>query len=768
MIVLNSIKSFSKKNYAVLIILLFSINSFASKLNPPQFFKSFCQSYDTVGFYKNIYELESNYEAYNHPTVLETLLKCEKLSNILTVNQLSRLYFVIKKHYDFNGNKALSFDYALKLYKLLIDKQENENILWILIDIGNIFYEGDDFENALKYYNNAEEVAILKKQYHALAVINVNYGLIDVEKGKFEKALFYLRKSNSYRFKAENIKMIADNYLKMAAIYLKMKQPDSCLFFIQKAQYYYNHEGSTTVSLNEIPCKINAVYAKLYFYKKDYRLALTYIQKAKEYCRKKNLILKYIDYVYVETDIYLAQKRQTEAINCLNELLVLLRNEDFNDEHVVIYKLLGTIYFSKGDFFNANIAYTKYIEVEKNRENSNVNSKLNLIKSVSEMYENNLKIQDSKEKLDFEKMSYQLNINEKSTSILVIIISAITFFAFCILLWTQRNRKLQLGILHRKIVDQNIEINESSRELEKSNYLKDKIFSIIAHDLRNPLNRLLVELAILKSSSNDYAQIRRMESSLKETIELFEGLLEWSKLDGKKNTYNPIKINLQACFANTVKFYEPEILNKGITVQMDLKANFVFADLHIIQILFRNLVSNGIMFATKNEERKVIEFKSRQINAKTVEIYISNSGPAFSQELISEFYTQNESEISKSSGLGLSICRLLAKLCGWKIEIGNVSDFMGAFLTIQIPVFDSDQHTDKLNFNEFHIEDDYREKLLAFKKYKFYQITHIRRLIKQFEMIEDAQVKLWLEQVTLVVNEGDEIEFLILLSMLDT
>jgi signal transduction histidine kinase len=317
------------------------------------------------------------------------------------------------------------------------------------------------------------------------------------------------------------------------------------------------------------------------------------------------------------------------------------------------------------------------------------------------------------------------------------------------------------------MVDQNLEISLNSEELEKSNHLKDKLFSIIAHDLRNPLNRMLVELAILKKAIRKDEQIDRMEITLKETIELFEGLLQWSKIDGKKNIYNSTKINLNDCILKTLKFYENEILKRQISIEIDLKVNFVYADVNIINTVFKNLISNGILYAAKSDDKRIIEIKAKQISSKTVEIYVSNSGPIFSKELISEFYQQDENIISTSSGLGLSICKLLAELCGWKIDIGNISDQGGAYLTMEIPIYNAESLYSSMNAEKLNFPEEIRIQLKDLKKYKFYQISQIRHTIKSFRDIEHAQAQEWIDQIDLAVNEGNEVEYLHLLSLLD-
>lgn len=767
MVLLQRVKFDLNKTFLLLVAWLFTTNLYATEIQPIQFLKTFNQTKDTVGLYKNLYELEINFDYYNEPELIVELLKSGKLAEELNAIQLSQIYFVTKKYYDANGNKSMSFEYALKIYRLLIKTKKDENLIWILIDLGNIFYGQNDYENAQNFYQKAENIALNEKKYHQLAVIHLNYALIHSKRKSYQEALREMRISNSFRLKSENIKMISDNYIKMSEIYLKIDQKDSCLYYLKQAQFIYKYKGIPTTILVEIPNMIDLTYAKYYLHVKDYDKALISIAKARKYSKNRTLVFAYIEDMVVESEIYLAQKKYEESIDVLNQLLIFLKENDIQDERISIYKRLGSIYSMKGDWVNANLAYSNYIKLEKILDNSNVKSKLNVIRSVSEMYESDLKIRESKEKLEIEKLNYQLTIDEKNTSIIIIVVSSVSFFVFFILFLTQRNSKRRLKILHQKMVDQNLEIGLNSKELEKSNYLKDKLFSIIAHDLRNPLNRMLVELAILKKSLQGDPQIRQMEVTLKETIELFEGLLQWSKLDGKKNIYQPAKMNLKDCINKTLKYYEPEIAESKIEVKINLQVNFVFADLNIIQTLFKNLVSNGILFVSKTDEKRIIEIECKKINPKMVQIYISNSGPKFSEDLISEFYIQDENIISKSSGLGLSICKLLSKLCGWKIDIGNLDQRQGAYLTIEVPSAENQEDSHLFSISELKFEAEYKSQLMAFRMHKFYQISQIRMLLRKFNSIDDEDVKLWLRLLDKAVNEGNEEAYLNLLLMLD-
>lgn len=116
MVLLQRVKFDLNKTFLLLVAWLFTTNLYATKIQPIQFLKTFNQTKDTVGLYKNLYELEINFDYYNEPELIVELLKSGKLAEELNAIQLSQIYFVTKKYYDANGNKSMSFEYALKIY----------------------------------------------------------------------------------------------------------------------------------------------------------------------------------------------------------------------------------------------------------------------------------------------------------------------------------------------------------------------------------------------------------------------------------------------------------------------------------------------------------------------------------------------------------------------------------------------------------------------------------------------------------------------------
>ncbi len=738
------------------------------KEKPIYILHRFNTTLDTTTLSRCLSYLNENFDQNSSPELVQELLKATKTAEKLNIHYISGLYSILKKYYDGINNKSKSFEYALKIYKLLSKTSQQEDLLWILVDIGNIFYNENDYEQATIFYNRAENIAKRGTDKYPLSVIYMNYGLVQADQGNHKEALKYYKISCKYREQSDNIKVISNTYIKIANTYLKLGQPESCLRYIQLAEDYYYNKGEKTAILMDMPDYIDFTYAEYYAYFKQYEKAFYHIRRAEDYCIKNGIIEEYIVDVDAESNYFFDQGQYQEAIRCISRLIPLLKRNEMLEEQKMLYKKLGKFYSASKEYAKADEAMKYYMELDDSLDFTILKSQLNMIRSISAVYESDATLQQTKKNLHIAKLNSRLSVRDRNTSIIVTLLAVLAITILLTLFMNLRSNRKKLLNIHEKLISQNREISENSAELEATNQLKDKLFSIIAHDLRNPLNRMLVELAIVKKSIAEKHLTTHMERTLKETIELFEGLLQWSKLDNKQNVYSPSKINLNDNINKVLSMYASEINARGIRVTKSTEPLFIFADQNIIQTLLRNLISNGIMFATKNEKNRVFEIEVYEIADSKVEIVVSNSGPKFSDETIAEFYSQDEYIMSSHTNLGLSICKLLAKMCNWHIEIENYTDRDGIFLTLQIPQFVSRKPAlRKIIDPAFVLPAEFVDKLSGLKAYRFYQTSQIRAFLKSLDEIPDGTVRIWIENLEEAVHEGDEQTYKKLIEILD-
>jgi two-component system, sensor histidine kinase and response regulator len=211
-------------------------------------------------------------------------------------------------------------------------------------------------------------------------------------------------------------------------------------------------------------------------------------------------------------------------------------------------------------------------------------------------------------------------------------------------------------------------------ELKISNETKNKLLSILAHDLRSPLGSIQNYLEILSELSSDEIDRQSIESSLlnetKNTQLMLSNLLLWSKTQMEGVSVNLLPINLKDSILPAIKLQQSIASEKKIKIEENInKSIMVLADRDMLQLVIRNLVNNAVKFTAAGGQI-IIETK---IEGNICLITISDNGRGIPYEIQQDLFslgvkstygTQNE----KGVGLGLSLCKEFTELQNGKIH----------------------------------------------------------------------------------------------------
>ncbi len=230
---------------------------------------------------------------------------------------------------------------------------------------------------------------------------------------------------------------------------------------------------------------------------------------------------------------------------------------------------------------------------------------------------------------------------------------------------------------------------EKAEELKISNETKNKLLSILAHDLRAPLGSIQNYLEILAELNSDEIDRQTIEASLlnetKNTQQMLSNLLLWSKTQMEGVTVNLLPVNLKESILPAIRAQQSIAVEKKIKIEENInKSIMVLADRDMLQLVIRNLVNNAVKF-TETGGSIGIEAK---IEGSICLITITDTGRGipyemqkdlFSLGVKSTFGTQNE----KGVGLGLSLCKefteLQSGIIRFETEPGKGTSFFISF-----------------------------------------------------------------------------------------
>jgi len=249
-------------------------------------------------------------------------------------------------------------------------------------------------------------------------------------------------------------------------------------------------------------------------------------------------------------------------------------------------------------------------------------------------------------------------------------------------------------ITARKLAER--EIITKNKSLEKLNVEKDKLFSIVSHDLRSPMNGILGLTGMIMSEIESFSKdhIREMAQSIHTSansiVQLLQGLLEWSQLQRGNGIYNPQTIVLSKPVQRCINLLNEPAKAKKITMVCDVPDNIsVHADNHMIEAIFRNLISNSIKFTPKGGQ---IEISAKESEPHSVVISIKDDGIGMNKAILDNLFSlsakinRKGTEGELSSGLGLIMCKELIEKNGGRIwadsEEGKGSTF---YFTLLMP-----------------------------------------------------------------------------------
>jgi signal transduction histidine kinase len=210
------------------------------------------------------------------------------------------------------------------------------------------------------------------------------------------------------------------------------------------------------------------------------------------------------------------------------------------------------------------------------------------------------------------------------------------------------------------------------------NATKDKFFSIISHDLKNPFSSLLSisELMVASFDSTDKedhkAGFKKINQSIKHLLDLLENLLTWSRSQRGKIKYDPVKFNLSALIQENINLHKLLAEKKGIMLHSSDKDEvYVYGDRDMINSVIRNLMTNAVKFTDRDKKVEV------QLEAKECEIEVSivDEGIGIPEEHMGKLFRIDEKFKStgtageKGTGLGLIICREFVEKNGGEITV---------------------------------------------------------------------------------------------------
>lgn len=232
----------------------------------------------------------------------------------------------------------------------------------------------------------------------------------------------------------------------------------------------------------------------------------------------------------------------------------------------------------------------------------------------------------------------------------------------------EKNDQLEAEIKGRKRIEK--KLKQVNWQLKEANASKDKLFSIIAHDLRSPFSALLGLSETVIHFIDDYSkdEIRenmvKIRTSSEAVYSLLENLLAWSRIQRGILKYQPRMVALDEIAEENITLFQHQAEQKKIALNNRIpKHTTAYADKSMIDTVIRNLLSNALKFTSAGDR---VELSTIQVK-DMVEILVSDTGTGIDPKILPKLfrndgqYTHVGTAGEHGTGLGLSLCKELVE-----------------------------------------------------------------------------------------------------------
>ena len=221
------------------------------------------------------------------------------------------------------------------------------------------------------------------------------------------------------------------------------------------------------------------------------------------------------------------------------------------------------------------------------------------------------------------------------------------------------------------------------------NQVKDRLFSIVSHDLKDSITGVKAFLDLLREDSISQEEFDELIPELSENADnaaaLLMNLLNWSKSQMQNLEPKPELFNIQDVFQDKMNLVQKKVEQKNIIMLDESIKDFVYADRSMVEIVIQNLLANAVKFSRIGD---VITISNRERNGNVL-ICIEDTGVGISEENQKKLFknggfTTRGTNAEKGTGLGLSICKQMVELNYGKIWVESEPN-LGSKFFVELP-----------------------------------------------------------------------------------
>lgn len=691
-----------------------SIDSLRNLINSPSISDSLKSDIcTTISYQFHEFSMDSS-KVFAHKAL--DLARKNKLDD-LEANALRCLAISYYLTGDFDAGKAYN-DEALGIFTKIGNKR---GIADVLNNMAIMLNNSGYFDEALEYYIKSTKIREELGDSIRIADSYNNIGNTYSDLGNYTLALQNLYKALTIRERLGKKVLMAHSYSNIARIYMLMNRLDDAALF---AKHGYKLAEETT--LKHVIAYSCSILGNVYHKMKDYESAYKWINTAMELNREiKNMPALLVDMVTCG-DVLVNLNRNVEAVKLYQEALVVAKSGPDWEGIAAAYIGLGTVYLEEGKYaesISASKEAVKASELIKSKLRASESYKLladayKKIKNyeaatqaldVHILYKDSLFTEESDKKASEMKYNFLLDKKEREIMLLeknkslkekesekqrlvvaVLVITLLFVLIALYLLFRSRQKEVSAKQL---IIQQKKEIETQTANLEQLNALKDKIFSILSHDLRSPVSSLISVMGMLGNkmiSIDDFNALKEtFDVQLRSLSTTLDNLLYWSKsqITGESKQIKTV-FDVSEVIQHNVQLLSHSAVQKRIELDLsEVTTINTCSDKNDIDIIIRNLLSNAIKFTKPSGTISI----TTSVHHNMCKVSVADNGVGMPVDVIDKLLRKAPIKNTygtageKGTGIGLIICKEFIERNGGELLLTSEID-KGSTFSITIPL----------------------------------------------------------------------------------
>ena len=567
--------------------------------------------------------------------------------------QAKAIYYLGENnYYSREYSKAIpQYEKAVALFESLKDSFNVTNCYNSIGLCYHLMYQGD---KAISQFIKALRTCENDKEYTADILSNI--AMAHAKMNNHRDAITYYKRALNLNTLIKDSASMAVNYNGLGNTYTNMDRPDSAIVNFRMAYNLFGKLGKTGYQ-NIALTNIATLYPN---YPDSLDKAIISFNQASGKFKELGWNQFDPDIKHGIGLVYAKKGRYKEALDAFRESLILTDKFKKGFElKRTNYLEISKTYKLMGDYKSA----LKYHELFVQYNDSMVQKeKYEQIVNLEKQYETEKK-QNEINQLQARHIltDIQLRKNKQLKTLGFVTICLLLIFVLYVL--TKYYDKIKVNHL---LETKNKTIEQSENELRRLNAAKNKFFSIIAHDLKNPFHTVMGYSYLLSQEYNSFTEEERrkfaddIHHSTNNIFRLLQNLLEWSRSQTGRLIFTPREIELKLVVDNSVNVLRSLANQKNIRIEVNLDQSLkLFADPQMIETVLRNLVNNAIKFTPENGQIKI---EACQTDGQ-ITVSVKDSGIGISAEDAQNLFKIDSTVKRKGtnnedgSGLGLILCR---------------------------------------------------------------------------------------------------------------